>query len=204
MKKLMFVVHIILVLAVIGLYVLFFTSSKKSPVKTVNRENTGTAEDFSKAIYYINFDTVLAHYDMYLDQLDQLEREAKVAENNLRSKDAQFQKEVNEYQSQMQKGLLLRSQAQEEERRLGNKQQELMVLQENLRNQLAEKQVVFNRQMLDKIMTYLDKLQPDYDYHIVLGTQYGGGVLYANKDLDITNVVIRGLNEEYKKEKGKK
>lgn len=201
MKKLMLIVNIAVLVAVVVLYILFFTGNKTTPSKAVNR--TSQSGDISNSIYYINFDTVLANYDMYLDMQAQLESEAKAAEANLRSKESQFQKEVTEYQTQMQKGLMLRSEAQEEEKRLGNQQQQLLMLQENLRNDLAEKQVVFNRKMLDNIMKYLDKIQPEYQYHIVLGTSFGGGVLYANKDLDITKEVIAGLNEEYKKERTK-
>lgn len=204
MKKIMFVVNIVIAIAVIALYVLFFTGNKKPALKNTNNANTSLTGDFTKSIYYINFDTVLSNYDMYLDMQTNLESDAKTAEANLRSKESQFQKEVNDYQTQMQKGLLLRSEAQEREKTLGMKQQELLSLQENLRNDLAEKQVVFNRKMLDNIMKYLDKIQPEYNYHIVLGTSFGGGVLYANKDLDITWEVIKGLNEEYKKERDNK
>ena len=36
------------------------------------------------------------------------------------------------------------------------------------------------------------------------GTQFGGGVLYADAELDITRRVIQGLNEEYRNERAKK
>jgi outer membrane protein len=37
----------------------------------------------------------------------------------------------------------------------------------------------------------------------VLGTSFGGNVLYANDSLDITQNIITGLNEEYKDSKKK-
>jgi outer membrane protein len=33
---------------------------------------------------------------------------------------------------------------------------------------------------------------------MVIGYSKGGGVLYAKEDLDITQEVLKGLNEEYK------
>jgi outer membrane protein len=33
---------------------------------------------------------------------------------------------------------------------------------------------------------------------MVIGYSKGGGVLYAKEDLDITQDVLKGLNEEYK------
>jgi outer membrane protein len=199
------ILNIAIIIAVAALYVLYFTGGKtasKGADKQAGIElNTG---DISKAIYYINFDTVLASYDMYLDLQDQLEKMAKTSEAELASKDKMFQKEVSDYQSQMQKGLLLRSEAQEREQQLATIQQQLLKLQENLRLDLTEQQVVANRKVLDSIMKYLAEIQHEYNYKIVLGTQFGGGVLYADKELDITHQVIKGLNENYKKDRAKK
>jgi len=38
---------------------------------------------------------------------------------------------------------------------------------------------------------------------MVIGYSKGGGVLYAKEDLDITQDVLKGLNEEYKSIKKK-
>ncbi|NJK86996.1 MAG: OmpH family outer membrane protein [Bacteroidales bacterium] len=173
--------NIAIAVAVVVLYVLFFTGNRKAPAKFRAGNATETNTDFTKSIYYINFDTVLANYDMYLDMETQIQNDAKTAEADLRMKESQFQKEVTDYQAQMQKGLLLRSEAQQIEQNLGNKQQQLLQLQENLRADLAEKQMVFNRKILDKIMVYLDEVQPEYNYHIVLGTSFGGGFCMPTK-----------------------
>ena len=205
MKKSWLITNIVLFAAVAVLYVLYFTGKKSTNVSHISSnapiEATG---DFSKAIYYINFDTVMAYYDMHLDLQDQLDKMAKTSEAELDSKNKAFQKEVADYQTQMQKGLLLRSEAQEREEQLATIQQQLMKLQDNLRLDLAEQQTVANRKILDSIMKYLVEIQPEYHYMIVLGTTFGGGVLYADKGLDITKQVISGLNEKYKKERAKK
>lgn len=205
MKKSWLIVNIIVIAAVAALYILFFTGGKTISKGESGQSDSGlNAGDFSKAIYYINFDTVLANYDMYLDLQDQLEKMAKTSEAELAAKDKAFQKEVADYQTQMQKGLLLRSEAQEREQQLATIQQQLLNLQENLRLDLTEQQLVANRKVLDSIMKYLAEIQHEYNYKIVLGTQFGGGVLYADKELDITQRVIKGLNENYKKVRERK
>ncbi len=205
MKKSWLIINIVTIVAVAVLYVLHFTGKKHS-VGMIGQASEGTTitGDFTKSIYYINFDTVLSYYNMHLDLTDQLDKMAKASEAELASKDKAFQKEVSDYQTKMQKGLLLRSEAQEIEQQLASVQQQLLKLQDNLRSDLSEQQVVANRKVLDSIMKYLAEIQPQYNYMIVLGTSFGGGVLYANKDLDITQVVIKGLNEKYKKEREKK
>lgn len=204
MKKLSLIVNIIIALAVAALYVLYFTGNPKNTnIKKTNADNKVYNDDFTKSIYYINFDTVLAGYDMYVDLQDQLEKKAKTSEADLTNKGQKFQRDVADYQNKMQKGLLLRSEAQEIEQQLAATEQDLMRQQENKRLELAQEQAIINRKVLDSIMKYLDKIQPEYNYHFVLGTTFGGGVLYANQNLDITQEVIKGLNEEYKKERGK-
>lgn len=205
MKKSWLILNIVTLVAVAALYVLFFTGKKSVAGAFGEKPDSGIITgDFTKAIYYINFDTVLSYYDMHLDLIDQLEKTAKTSEAELSSKGRIFQKEVNDYQTKLQKGLLLRSEAQEIEQQLAAVEQQLLRLQENLRQDLTEQQVVANRKVLDSIMKYLAEIQPQYNYMIVLGTSFGGGVLYASKDLDITQVVIKGLNEKYKKEREKK
>ncbi|MBN2213830.1 MAG: OmpH family outer membrane protein [Bacteroidales bacterium] len=205
MKKSWMIINILVIAAVAALYILYFTGGRPvSKGENKQSENALNKGDFSKDIYYINFDTVLANYDMYIDLQDQLEKMAKTSEAELAAKDKAFQKEVADYQQQMQKGLLLRSEAQEREQQLATIQQQLLKLQENLRLDLTEQQLVANRKVLDSIMKYLSEIQHQYNYKIVLGTQFGGGVLYADEELDITQRVIKGLNEKYKKNRTEK
>jgi outer membrane protein len=206
MKKLLpFIINGILAIAVVFLFILHFSENKRSnKPQDKTGENVTFTDDLSKSIYYINFDTVLTHYDMYLDMQAQLENKAKTSEAELATKEKQFQKEVTDYQTKAQKGLLLRSEARDIEQQLGAEQQRLLGLQENMRLELAEMQSVNNRKVLDSIMKYLAEIQPKYNFHIVLGTSFGGGVLYASKSLDITWEVISGLNDKYKHERAKK
>ena len=205
MKKSWIILNIAIIVAVAGLYILHFTGNKPASKGEHSQTKIGlNTSDISRHIYYINFDTVLANYDRYLDMQDQLEKMAKTSEAELAAQDRAFQKEVADYQAQMQKGLLLRSEAQEREQQLATIQQQLLKLQENLRLDLTEQQVVANRKVLDSIMRYLAEIQHEYNYKIVLGTQFGGGVLYADAELDITRRVIQGLNEEYRNGRAKK
>ena len=71
--------------------------------------------------------------------------------------------------------------------------------------QLAEKEQVAQRKVLNSIMEYLKSLEEtgETNYQFVLGTNFGGNVLYAHDNMDITHSVIQGLNEVYAKTKDK-
>jgi outer membrane protein len=100
--------------------------------------------------------------------------------------------------------LLTRADAQNVEQQLYVKQQDLMKLQQDLTQEINEKQVVMNRQVINAIMEYMKANSSQFNYKYVLGTSFGGNILYANDSLDITKNIITGLNEQYIKDKEKK
>lgn len=83
------------------------------------------------------------------------------------------------------------------------KEQDLYQLQNNLQSKLAEEQQVAQRKVLNSIMEYLESIEVNKEYQFVLGTTFGGNVLYANKNLNITNEVVKGINEKYQASKAK-
>ena len=67
----------------------------------------------------------------------------------------------------------------------------------------AREQNDLNRQLFNKITSFLKEYNKDNKFDIVLSTQLGSTVLYAENGFDITNDVVRLLNEEYKNNSGK-
>jgi outer membrane protein len=60
-----------------------------------------------------------------------------------------------------------------------------------------------NRQVINAIMEYLKKNSSQLNYKYVLGTSFGGNILYANDSLDITKNIVTGLNANYQETKKK-
>jgi outer membrane protein len=199
MKRLSLVLNIVLAVAVIALYILHFTgigASKKSNV------TPGFAEGGSgNGIYFVQIDSVIGKYNMAKDLLGELESKFNSSDATLKTKQESYQKELNDYQYKAQRGLLTRSEMQTKEQQLYGKQQELVQLQQELTNEINEKQAVMNRQVINAIMEYMKTNSSSFHYKYVLGTSFGGNILYANDSLDITQNIIEGLNENYSKEK---
>jgi outer membrane protein len=49
-----------------------------------------------------------------------------------------------------------------------------------------------------QIRAYIEKYNKDNKYEYVLGYSLGGGILFADKSLDVTQKIIEGLNKAYK------
>ncbi len=198
MKKLQIIVASILALAIAGLYILFFTGTGNKVES--GKITTSAVPVKDNQIFYVQIDTVMANYDMAMDMTDELEKNVQSSDAELTSKQNAYQKEVTDYQDRYNKGLITRSEASNIEQELYTKQQELIALQQSLSEELSEQQVVMNRQLIDAIMQYLNKHSQEYNYRYVLGTSFGGNILYAHDSLDITQDVIEGLNEEYREQ----
>jgi len=202
MKRLQLILNIVLAVAVITLFVLHFTGAGFSKKNRTEAGIIGGTADGSD-IFYVQIDSVISQFDMATDLSGELESKYKSSEAAFQSKQEAYQRDVNDYQYKVQRGLVTRSEAQTIEQQLSNKQQDLLKLQQDLTSEINEKQTVMNRQVINAIMEYLKENSSQLSYKYVLGTSFGGNILYANDSLDITPGIVKGLNEKYQQEKKK-
>jgi len=198
MKKISVVLFAVLFLAIAGLYLLHFTGNKK--VKKVDPSGTQT-ESTAQGIAYINIDTVIFNFDMFLDRRNDLLAKQKSAEVELTSKGTQYERGAKDYQNKVSKGLVTRATAAEMEQSLMQQQQELVSLRDKLQSNLMEEEQVMNRQVLVYITEFLEQNKADYNYQYIFGKSFGSVVLYSDNSLDITQKVLDAINEKYKAEK---
>jgi outer membrane protein len=198
MKNLSVTLFVVLFLAVIGLYFLHFSGNQK----TKKSETTGTqAQSTAQGIAYVNIDSVIIKFDMFLDKRNDLITKQKSAEAELTSKGGQYEKGARDYQDKVNKGLITRATAAQIEQSLVQQQQELVSLRDKLQSNLVEEEQVMNRQVLEYITKFLDENKSEYNYQYILGKSFGSVVLYGDNALDITPKVLEGINRKYKAEK---
>ncbi len=198
MKKLNVALYAVLFLAVIGLYLLHFTSGKKS----TGNDSTGAVSSTSaEGIAYVNIDSVIFNFDMFADRREELLAKSKSAEAELTSKGTAFEKGARDYQDKVNKGLITRATAAQIEQSLTQQQQELVTLRDQLQSNLMEEEQVMNRQIIEYITKFLDDNKTEYNYQYIFGKSFGSVVLYSDASLDITQKVIDAINVKYRAEK---
>jgi outer membrane protein len=202
MKRLPLILNIVLALAVVALYVLYFTGIG-SPKKKSSFDGLPAGSANGGSIFYVQIDSVISHFDMATDLSGELQGKLTASQTEFQNKQKAYQNDVNDYQYKTQRGLITRSEAQAAEQDLYAKQQNLAKLQQDLTQDLQEKQSVMNRQVINAIMEYLKQNSSQLNYKYVLGSSFGGSILYANDSLDITRNIIKGLNDEYQVNKKK-
>jgi outer membrane protein len=200
MKKLSLWLNIILIIAVAGIYFLHFSGNKST--KTENSvDGTEQLIDRDFAIAYVNIDSLITKYNLFIDRRDELTQKKNESEAEMQIQSNKFDKEVQDYRNNASKGLITRTKAQMVEQQLAQKQQELYAKGESLQRQLMEEEQVMYRQVLNEVMEYLKDYNTDYNYKYIFSNSFGGQLLYTDNSLNITTDVLTGLNEKYAKSK---
>jgi len=208
MKKTSLWLNIILIVAVAGIYVLHFTGNQKGALTTdtpeAKEEVEGEVIDRNYSIAYVNIDTIISDYQFFIDKRANLNDKMGESEAELQLKSRNFEREVRDFQEQMNKGLITRTKAQMLQQELAQKEQELYATRDNIAQQLSEEEQVMLRQGLNRIMKFLEEYNQEHNYRYVLSKTFGSQVLYADKSLNITRDVLNGLNDQYQeKDSGK-
>ncbi len=156
------------------------------------------------AIVYIQMDSLVNQYDMFNDLTSELESKAQLIQEDLEKKGRAFESEAKDFETKVTKGLLTRTQAEQQQQRLLEKQQSLNALSQQKQMEMAEEEAVLYRKVMDGIKTYLNNYNQTKGYALIITTSGATNtVIVGNPSLDITNDVLKGLNEEYVKSKSK-
>lgn len=165
---------------------------------------TSTAAATKGAIVYFNLDKVLSEYDMANELRSAVESKVANINQEVTRRGNKLQSDVNAFQDKINKGLITRSVAEVQSQKLSDQQTEFQNYALQKEQEINEEQAVMMNQLADAINTYIQKLNEEMQYALVLTTQgdiLSAPVVAGDASLDITEQVIAGLNEEYVKTK---
>lgn len=205
------IVTIILGLAVIGLYVLHFTSVCSAPSKDATVADTSVVEKEIKldnlpnlsgnsgAIAFIDFEQLTNKYQFYKDGVTNLENDYKKKQGELMKKQQTLEENYERYQQLA--ASLTPEVRQQREKEIMEEEKRVLDLRDRMAKDYADKEANFNKEFLAKIDTYLKGLGKEKDYSYVFTYVKGGPatIVYAKDSLNITTQVITSLNDQYKK-----
>lgn len=183
--------NVVLSLAVAVLFFLHF-SSKSSDAGAV----ADGAVVAGRRTVYVQVDSLLKNYDFFKDTRKELENKNFQLENELTTKGRSLQNEVAFFQQRA--ATMTPEQARSTEAQLMKKQQDLMAYRDQSAQALGQEEAKKNEELYKNIRSYIDKYNKENGYEYVLGYSLGGGILFANPSLDVTQKIIDGLNKEYK------
>ena len=185
--------NIVLLVLVIVLFYLHFSDKKTDTAAPVTVANTAPAGAFK--IAYFDMDSIERNYKYLIDvknelkaKENQLNGQLNTMKNRYMSKVTKFQQEAQsmtqERQGAMQQDLM------QEQKVIQNKEQ---AINGELQDESFKKMQNVNRTIED----FLKELNKNKEYAYILGYQTGT-IYYKDTRYDITDAVLKGLNEGYK------
>jgi outer membrane protein len=200
MSKGVLIFNSILLVLIAVLFYLHFTSNKSTAEGTPKvagktKDSTGGAAGFR--IAYFEVDSVTNSFSMIKDVKSELSREEEVISSELAKLEKGYRDKIAQYQQQAQSGM---SQVQSE---LANR--DVMQMQNSIETKRSEldqryKNLYMQRmqEVKSKIEDYLKEYNKSKGYSYIFGYE-PGFIYYRDSAYNITDDLIKGLNERYKK-----
>lgn len=198
------ILNVVLILAVGVLFYLYFnpgktnTTSQNKPVQNDPVVNTSPG---SCAVAYFEMDSVEANFEMARKWKNELEKK----EDNINSEMSRLQ---NVYQEkfvnlQQHKATMTSTQVETATNELGQLEESIKNRKANLDQDYKTYYVQTQQEILTMIRKFCAEYNKDKRYTIIISDE-PGIVFYKDSSLDITNDLLKGLNEMYVKKKPSK
>ena len=190
----MLVINVLLVVAVSWLYFDFYgKQSEKKVVQTVVNNTKSTAGN--APIAYVELDSLNEKITYIKEKRRALEAEQKVIESewqrSMRSLEAQRDNFVKRGDA------ITQAEAEKFQGQLIEQQQKIEANKQNAAQRLSEKSYVFMDDIQSKLKTFLKEYNKDQRYMYILTSGTGlDYMIYRDSTLNITDDVIRGMNEK--------
>ena len=179
--------------------VIFFSCDSKkttTAAKTETKTTEAKATTPSGKIAYVNLDTLGEKYEYFKLRKAEFEKKTANMEAEVEKLAQNLQSEYAAFQKKAQAGTLTQAEGEAGQKKLGQMQQNIETRRQSLGSQLMKEQETFNAELQKRLDDYLVKYNEDKGYDLILSYVKGGNILFANKALDITDDVIKGMNAE--------
>ena len=175
-------------------------NAANTPEANVKSDSTAVAG----SIVFFNIDKVVESYDMANDLRSVVETKISGIQAEIDRRGNKLQKDANDFQNKMDKGLLTTSVANAQYQKLQQQQNDYQQYAVRKQQEMQEEQQVMLNQIMNAIAEFVQEYNVEKQYALILTTS--GDILPAPvvtglASLDITDDILAGLNAEYVKTK---
>ncbi|WP_296164688.1 OmpH family outer membrane protein [uncultured Porphyromonas sp.] len=189
------IITVILAVAVVALFVLHFADKPKTPKMAPMPIGDSTVV---MPIAYVTIDSLMTQYNYAKDVNDKLMASAETKQANLNAQGRQLEKEMQDFQYKMNNNAFFsQERAEREYQRLAKKQQDFQQLQQKLSGELMEEQAKTMKSLSDTIWSQIRTYNELHGHYQMILTNQGGSIIYSVPMYDITEEVVKYLNDQY-------
>ncbi len=167
-------------------------SSKPKTSAKVSKENLPNYR-------YVDTDTILAHYNLAKDYNEEINRLQTKMESEYKRHQSSIGQLANTMQTKMQNNTYLSQESyQADERKLASLQKTAESQMSELQKQFEQSAMKAQTTIQDSINSYIETYNAKHGYDAIF---VKSAALHFNPALDITDEIVKGLNERYNKVK---
>ena len=195
MKNVSLGVNVLLLVAVIVLYVLYFSGKEITRDQVAGIQATTGQET---RIVYLNIDSLLINYTQSREMNEAYLKKLEESRTDLNLKVKTGTRTVEDFQRKVDNnGFLTRERANQEYTNLMLEKEKLEKQEQEMHETARREQDELNQKLFNIITTFLTEYNKDKGYNMILSTTMGGNVFYAEPEFDITREVVSLLNARY-------
>jgi outer membrane protein len=203
MKQINTIITAILAVAVAVLFYLQFKGpNNTNSAKKVTNTDDSTVISYEGRIAYFEMDSVEQQYLYIKDVQSKLKQRERTMTGELQTMRNGYLGRIQQLQSKaptmsQQEGEAAQAEINQMERNMQQKEAKLA-------QELQEEQFKLMQDINQKIEGFLTEYNADKGFSYILSRQAGDFIYFKDTTLNITNAIVKGLNERYESEKGAK
>lgn len=148
-------------------------------------------------VAYVEVDSIMSQYTYWKEVTKLMQQKEQNIQKTLAAKQQALQQAAANFQQGLQQNKYTQQQAQSIQSSIQKQAQDADALQARLGNEYQNEVAKYNQALADSIHNFLNVFNKDKKYAMILAKQ-GDNILYADKSLDITDAVVKGMNKAFK------
>lgn len=204
MNKVLIGFNVVLAAAVVYLFVKAPSAkqdNKKTPEVKMNAAFTGEKSKGELRIAVVNIDSLNMQYELFKDEAARLQKITQEIQKEMQQAEQKAMQKMQYYQSK-DPNLMTNKEKQDAGYQMQKIEQDFMILKNKKSIYLDSLQTEVNVKGDQALRKFLKDFSADKKIDFILRDGYASPLLYSDSVYDITAVVAKALNEEYKKSKG--
>lgn len=198
MKNVLLALWVLLFAAVAYLYVDRYSNNTPVPDNPVKGDKVRDTSRFASTIRmaWLNTDSLVAHYDYHRQLRTELESKFKRMEADIARRTDALKENYQVLQEQAPR--LNKEKLQRAQQELMVKEQELRAYSNQRAEELSQQEQELNLMIKEDMDVILDSVKQEYNLDFIFSYDPNSILLSANPQYEITDIVVKRLNEKYK------
>lgn len=147
-------------------------------------------------LVYVDVNKLMEGYKRTAVEKSKFEAKANLLKSNVDSLLNEWQKELKLYEKDL--STMTSKEIELKQELLSNKQNQLNSYQQAIQRQIQEEEQKASQTLVNDINDFVKSYGKDNNYEIIFGASGSGNIMYANEANDITEEILKGMNEEFK------